>query len=433
MNNGLAFDLARTLMPGGVSSPVRSFRAVGGTPVFISRGAGSKVFDLDGKPYLDFIMGYGPMIAGHAHPVVTEAVRRQLDDGVCFGMPGAKEAELASQIRDAMPAAERIRFVNSGTEAAMSAIRLARAATGRSIVVKCAGCYHGHVDALLVNAGSGAMTHGTPSSPGVPESLTRLTRVVPFNDVRALHDVFESHRGQIACFALEAVCGNVGVVPPAPGYLKSVRELCDAHGVMLLIDEVMTGFRIDRGGATRRFDVRPDLLCLGKIIGGGLPIGAYAGCAELMSRVSPEGPVYQAGTFSGNPLSMTAGLATLNLLDAAAYAKLESLSLRLASGMRRVADEVGATVSIQRVGSMLTVFFTEKPGDAVDNETAAMRCDRDRFAAFFHGMLDAGVMIPPSQFEAWFVSLAHDEADIDQTIEAARAAFAKSMMRSMPE
>ncbi len=410
-------------MPGGVSSPVRAFKAVGGAPVFVDRGAGAHVFDADGNRYADYIMSYGPLIAGHAPPHVVAAMHTQITRGTAFGMPGKLEADLASVIRDAMPAMEMIRFVNSGTEAAMSAVRLARAATGRDVVIKCTGCYHGHVDALLVDAGSGALTHGVPSSPGVPESITRNTHVVPYNDLPAARRAMESCRGRVACFAVEPIAGNMGLIKPAGGYLAGLRALCDEFGALLLFDEVMTGFRVARGGATQLSGVKPDMTCLAKIIGGGVPVGAYGGPAHVMSMVSPQGPVYQAGTLSGNPLAMTAGLATLALLDPAAYATLEARSDQLACGLRQAARNESCPITVNRVGSMLTVFFTTAPDTPIHTYASATACDTNRFARFFHGLLDRGVMIPPSQFECWFVSLAHDEQTIQETIDAAAHGF----------
>jgi glutamate-1-semialdehyde 2,1-aminomutase len=426
--NTIAFDRASRLMPGGVSSPVRAFKAVGGKPVFISRAQGPFVFDLEGRRFIDLVMSYGPLILGHAHPQVVASVVEQASRGFCYGMPTTLEADVADKIASAMPAIEQVRLVNSGTEAAMSAVRLARAATGRDLIVKCAGCYHGHVDALLVEAGSGALTHGVPTSPGVPAALSRSTLVVPFNDLDAVRHVFEAHRDQIACFAVEPVVGNVGVVVPTPGYLKGLRDLCDEFGVLLLFDEVMTGFRVARGGAAGRFGVRPDLTCLGKIIGGGLPVGAYGGSARVMSLISPQGPVYQAGTLSGNPMTTTAGLATLNLLDDELYRRLEQLSSRLEVGLRQAARDVGCPITINRVGSMMTLFFTDAFDQPVIDETSALRADRDRFAKFFHAMLDAGVMLPPSAFEAWFLSVVHDDSIIDQIISASVNAFRAALV-----
>jgi glutamate-1-semialdehyde 2,1-aminomutase len=418
-----AFDAARKVMPGGVSSPVRAYKAVGGTPRFISHARGCRVFDVDGHAHIDYVMSYGPFIAGHGHPAVVEALREQLECGTSFGMPSELETRLASTITSALPAVEMIRFVNSGTEAAMSAIRLARAATGRDMVVKCSGCYHGHVDGLLVEAGSGLTTLGAPTSPGVPVGAARATLVVPYNDLHAARRVFEQHRGQIACFAVEPIAGNMGLVPPDPGYLQGLRNLCDQQGTLLLFDEVMTGFRVAWGGAQNLYRVRPDITCLGKIIGGGLPVGAYGARRELMSLISPEGSVYQAGTLSGNPLAMTAGIATLGLLDAASYARLERSSDRLVAGMTRAAEQAGVPVYLPHVGSMVGLFFVREPGQTVASYEQAKAGRTDRFIAFFQAMLDQGVMLAPSMFEALFVSLAHDDDAIDATVDASRAAF----------
>jgi glutamate-1-semialdehyde 2,1-aminomutase len=416
-----ALARAEAVMPGGVSSPVRAFRAVGGHPLFIASGRGSRIRDIDGNSLLDYVMSWGPLILGHAHPKVVEAVRRAMDAGSSFGAPTLAEVELAERIARAMPAAQQLRFVNSGTEAVMSAVRLARAATGRPGLVKFEGCYHGHVDALLVEAGSGALTLGVPSSPGVPEDVTRHTRTLPFNDLAAARRAFETWGAQTAAVIVEPVVGNMGVVPPAPGFLAGLRALADRHGVLLIFDEVMTGFRVARGGAAARFAVRPDLVTLGKVIGGGLPVGAYGGRRDLMQQVSPVGPVYQAGTLSGNPLAMAAGIATLDVLgQAGAYETLEARSRRLEEGLAAAVAEAGRPACVQRVGSMLTLFFSPGP---VSDYAAARRCDTAAYGRFFQGMLARGVYLPPSQFEAWFVSLAHSEADIDFTVEAAREAL----------
>jgi glutamate-1-semialdehyde 2,1-aminomutase len=416
---------AKKVMPGGVSSPVRAFNAVGGVPRFVKEAHGCVVCDVDGNEYVDYVGSYGPLVVGHANDVVVAAVTKALGRGATYGMPTELETKLADRIAGALPGVDMVRFVNSGTEAAMSAIRLARAATGRDLIVKCIGCYHGHVDALLVDAGSGALTHGHPSSPGVPESITRNTISVHYNSLDDVAAAFERYPGQIACVAVEPVAGNMGLVPPRAGYLPGLRELCDAHGAMLLFDEVMTGFRVAWGGAQVRYDVRPDLTCLGKIIGGGLPVGAYAGRRELMEQVSPAGKVYQAGTLSGNPVAMSAGLATLDLLaEGGCYEKLESLSARLASGLQTAGESAGVPITVQRVGSMITPFFVPRRGMIVHDYRDATACNTSRFARFFHALLDRGVHVPPSQFEAWFVSTAHDDDAIDRTLAAAREAFA---------
>jgi glutamate-1-semialdehyde 2,1-aminomutase len=448
------FADAVKLMPGGVSSPVRSFKSVGATPVFIKEGKGARLTDVDNHTYIDYVLSYGPLIAGHCPQPVRAAVAKQIDKGSSYGCSNEYEILLARAIAAAMPNVPMVRFVNSGTEATMSALRLARGATRRDIIVKCAGCYHGHVDALLVEAGSGATTHGHPSSPGIPEGITHNTALVPFNDLDAAARIFEKVGDKIAAFVLEPICGNIGVVPPLPGYLEGLRDLCDKYGTLLVFDEVMTGFRVALGGAQGLYGIRPDLTCLGKIIGGGLPVGAYGGRPELMNQVSPAGPVYQAGTLSGNPLSMAAGIATLSLLDDAAaattgapspYTQLESLSARLEEGLKEAAAAAGVPIALQRVGSMLTPFFLSQaqaasaaaadssvalgstaptPGvPVIKNYADALQCDTQAYARFFRAMLDRGIMLPPSQFEAWFVSTAHTEADIDETIAAAREAF----------
>jgi len=421
-----AFARASELMPGGVSSPVRAFKAVGGTPRFIREAHGATLTDIDGKTYIDYVGSYGPTIVGHAHDVVVAAVTKALGRGSCFGAPTLHETRLAELVTSAFPSIEMVRFVNSGTEAAMSAIRLARAATGRELVIKCIGCYHGHVDGLLVDAGSGALTLGTPSSPGVPRAAAAATVSVIYNDLNSARAAFEKYPGQIACFAVEPVAGNMGLIPPAPGYLQGLRELCDQHGTLLLFDEVMTGFRVAWGGAQALYGVKPDITCLGKIVGGGLPVGAYGASKALMQMISPSGPVYQAGTLSGNPLAMSAGIATLELLcEPGCYETLEHASATLEKMMLELARDANVPLAVNRVGSMICPFFVRHLGDRVTSYTEATSCDTDRFARFFHALLNAGVNIPPSQFEAWFVSLAHDEDVIDQTVVALRTAFTR--------
>ena len=416
-----AYRRAEALMPGGVSSPVRAFGAVGGKPLFIARGAGARIWDLDGNSFLDYVMSWGPLILGHAHPKVVEAVRQALEAGSSFGAPTVREIELAERIREAMPAVEQVRFVNSGTEATMSAVRLARAATGRPGILKFEGCYHGHVDALLVQAGSGATTFGAPSSPGVPPEVTRHTLLAPYNDLEAVERVGRENGDRLAAILVEPVAGNMGVVPPADGFLRGLRDVADRTGALLVFDEVMTGFRVARGGAAQRYGVRPDLLALGKVIGGGLPVGAYGGRRDLMARVSPVGPVYQAGTLSGNPLAMAAGIATLDLLaEPNAYETLEARSARLEKGLAEAVREAKISARVQRVASMLTLFFT---ADKVADYAGARASDTEAFGRFFRGMLGRGVYLPPSPFEAWFVSLAHTDEDIRRTVEAARAAL----------
>ena len=412
-------------MPGGVSSPVRAFNAVGGGAIFIKEGIGCSVTDVDNNAYVDYVGSYGPMIVGHANDVVVAAITKAAGKGTAYGASNELETRLAETIVEALPSVEMVRFVNSGTEAAMSALRLARAATGRDIVVKCRGCYHGHVDGLLVEAGSGALTLGVPSSPGVPKSVASATLTVSYNDLDGARAAFEKFPGEIACFAVEPVAGNMGVVPPAEGYLQGLRDLCDQHGALLLFDEVMTGFRVAWGGAQVRYGVRPDLTCLAKVIGGGLPVGAYGGSRELMEMVSPSGPVYQAGTLSGNPLSMAAGVATLELLrENGTYETLEATSARLADGLLDAARDAGVPLVVNRVGSMLNPFFVRENGATVTNFAEATACDTARFAKFFQAMLDRGVFLPPSQFEAWFVGTSHDDEAITTTLDAAAEAFA---------
>lgn len=424
-NSEAAFIKARQVMPGGVSSPVRAFKAVGGTPVFIREAEGCQIKDIDGNDYIDYVGSYGPMIAGHSHERVVAALSKAIGRGTSFGAPTEAETSLAQVIVSALPGVERVRFVNSGTEAAMSAIRLARAATGRDLIVKCIGCYHGHVDGLLVEAGSGALTLGTPSSPGIPASITANTLLLNFNDLAGARALFEKHGLSIACFMVEPVAGNMGVVPPAEGYLQGLRELCTQYGVLLLFDEVMTGFRVAWGGAQIRYAVRPDLTCLGKVIGGGMPCAAYAGPKKIMDLVSPAGPVYQAGTLSGNPLAMACGLVTLEILqEAGAYEALERRSAMLAEGLIDAAASAGVPIALNRVGSMLTPFFVKTQDDTVTNFVQATAGDTQAFATFFHAMLNQGIYLAPSQYEAMFVGLAHSETIIEKTIKAAEIAFA---------
>jgi glutamate-1-semialdehyde 2,1-aminomutase len=424
VNSQAAFQKAIQLMPGGVSSPVRAFKAVGGTPLFIREADGCLIRDVDGNEYIDYVASYGPMIAGHANERVVAALSKAIGRGTSFGAPTECESQLAEIIVSALPGVEMVRFVNSGTEAAMSAIRLARAATGRDLVVKCIGCYHGHVDGLLVEAGSGALTLGTPSSPGIPKSIAGNTLLAPYNDLEGAKAVFAKHGKEIACFAVEPVAGNMGVVPPAAGYLEGLRALCDHYGALLLFDEVMTGFRVAWGGAQIRYGVKPDITCLGKVIGGGLPCAAYGGPHKIMELVSPAGPVYQAGTLSGNPLAMAGGIATLEILkEAGSYEALERRSAMLAEGMIDAAQTSGVPLALNRVGSMLTPFFT-KGASVVTNFAQATAGDTQAYATFFHAMLDNGVYLAPSQYEAMFVGLAHTDAIIEKTIRAAEKAFA---------
>jgi glutamate-1-semialdehyde 2,1-aminomutase len=416
------FARAQAVIPGGVNSPVRAFKAVGGSPLFIESAEGARIVDADGKSYIDYVGSWGPMILGHAHPDVLAAVRQAALRGTSYGAPCAAEVELAERVVRRMPSIRKVRFVSSGTEATMSALRVARGFTGRARIIKFDGCYHGHADGLLVAAGSGVATLGIPGSPGVPEGTVEDTIVLPFNDASAVEQALALHDGHIAAVIVEPVCGNMGCVAPAQGYLQALRDLTRKAGTVLIFDEVMTGFRLAPGGAQELYGIAPDLTCLGKIVGGGLPAAAYGGRADIMDTVAPVGPVYQAGTLSGNPLAMTAGIVALDLLaDPAVYARLEALSARLEAGLRAAAAKAGVTVCINRVGSMITIFFCAGP---VTSYETAKKSDVKAFGRFFHAMLERGVYLPPAQFEAAFVSLAHTEADIDATGAAAAEAFA---------
>ena len=410
-------------IPGGVNSPVRAFRGVGGEPVFFRRAAGARVVAADGREFIDYVGSWGPMILGHAHPDVIRAVQRTAADGLSFGAPTELETELARRVVSAVPSIELVRFVSSGTEATMSAIRLARGFTGRETIVKFEGCYHGHSDSLLIKAGSGALTLGVPTSPGVPRDLANHTVTLPYNDAERLRDAFRQIGGEVACVIVEPVAGNMNCVPPAPGFLASLRAECDRAGALLIFDEVMTGFRVARGGAQELYGIRPDLTTLGKIIGGGMPVGAFGGRRDVMRQLAPEGPVYQAGTLSGNPVSMAAGIATLDLIAVAGFhERLGKATARLTAGLEGAARRAGVAFTTNHVCGMFGLFFSGEP--RIDRYAAVMACDAARFGRFFHAMLDAGVYLAPSAFEAGFISAAHTDADIDATIAAAERAFA---------
>ena len=409
-------------IPGGVNSPVRAFRGVGGQPFFAERAAGAHVWDVDGNDYIDYVGTWGPAILGHAHPAIVQAVQSAAERGTSFGIPSEAEVRMAQVVKDCVPSVEKVRMVNSGTEACMSAIRVARGFTDRPKIIKFDGCYHGHVDSLLVKAGSGALTCGNPDSGGVPAEFTAHTIVLPFNDRDAVEQAFAANKGQVAGIILEPVPGNAGVYLPRDGYLEFLREITTANNSLLIFDEVMTGFRVSLGGVQERFGITPDLSCFGKIIGGGLPVGAFGGRAEVMDVLAPDGPVYQAGTLSGNPLAMAAGLATLEeLKTGSVHEQLETIGARLESGLNAAAERAGIPVITQRVGSMSCLFFAEQP---VHNLAEAMKADRERFKKYFHGMLAEGVYLAPSAFEAAFLSAAHTEADIDSTVAAAEKVMA---------
>ncbi|KAA6185200.1 glutamate-1-semialdehyde-2,1-aminomutase [Thiohalocapsa marina] len=418
------FAAAQRHIPGGVNSPVRAFRSVGGDPVFFDSASGAYATDVDGKRYIDYVGSWGPMILGHAHPDIIGAVAAQIQKGLSFGAPTELETRMADAVCELVPSMDLVRMTSSGTEATMSALRLARGYTGRDKVIKFEGCYHGHVDSLMVKAGSGMLTLGEPSSPGVPAALAELTITLSYNDIDQVRETFDAIGSEIACVIVEPVAGNMNCIPPVPGFLEGLRELCTAHGAVLIFDEVMTGFRVSRGGAQGLYDITPDLTALGKIIGGGMPVGAFGGRREIMQQLSPLGPVYQAGTLSGNPIAMTAGLKTLELISAPGFHDaLTAKTERLTDGLRERAAAAGIPLATNRAGAMFGLFFTD--ADAVTNFAQATACDQERFKAFFHAMLKRGVYLAPSAFEAGFVSAAHGDAELDATLEAAAAAFAE--------
>jgi len=417
------FAAAKEIIPGGVNSPVRAFRSVGADPVFVSRASGSHIFDADGNDYIDYVGSWGPMILGHCHPDVVAAVKKTAESGCSFGAPTELEIKLAQMVIDAVPSIEMVRMVSSGTEATMSAIRLARGYTGRDKIMKFSGCYHGHSDALLVKAGSGAATFGVPDSPGVPKDFAKHTLTADYNSIDSVKKLVAENSGQVACIIVEPIAGNMGTVPPQPGFLEGLRKLCSEEGIVLIFDEVMSGFRVALGGAQEVYGVTPDMTTLGKIIGGGLPVGAFGGRKEIMSLLSPSGGVYQAGTLSGNPLAMAAGIATLELISQPGfYAKLEEKSAYVANGIAKAAKDAGYPLYSTRVGSMFCAFFTDK---VVTDWNSAATCDTKAFATYFRSMLEEGVYLAPSQFETAFVSIAHTEAELDRTIAAAARSFKK--------
>ncbi len=415
------FARAKELLPGGVNSPVRAFRGVGGDPVFFEKGQRAWLHDVDGNRYVDYVGSWGPLIFGHAFPPIVAAIQACALTGTSFGAPHAGEVEIAALISRLVPSVEKVRLVSSGTEATTAAVRLARGATGRNCIIKFEGCYHGAGDSFLVKAGSGVETLGLPDSPGVPSALAELTLTAPFNDLPAVAALLEKKGRDVAALIVEPVVGNMGVLIPKPGYLEGLRKLCDQHGALLIFDEVMTGFRLALGGAQARYSVKPDLTTMGKVIGGGVPVGAYGGRRDLMSKIAPEGPIYQAGTLSGNPLAVAAGMACLTELSKpGVFEKLEGISARICDGLLSEAKAAGVPVTINRVGSMFTVFFTDGP---VFDYPSAKRADTAKFGRFFHAMLDEGIYLPPSQFESAFISLAHGDVEIDQTLAAAKKAF----------
>jgi len=417
------FSAAKKYIPGGVNSPVRAFKSVGGTPLFINRAEGAYIYDSDNKQLIDYVGSWGPMVAGHSHPEVIDAVMTAVQSGLSYGAPTEIETTMAQRVCELIPSMDMVRMCSSGTEATMSAIRLARGFTGRDKILKFEGCYHGHSDCLLVNAGSGALTLGVPSSPGVPASFAEHTLTASFNDEQSVRDLFEKYKDQIACIIVEPVAGNMNCVPPDPGFLQALRSLCDEHSAVLIFDEVMTGFRVAKGGAQSLYNVTPDMTTLGKIIGGGMPVGAFGGRQDIMHHLAPLGPVYQAGTLSGNPVAMAAGLATLNIIsEDGFYQTLEQKAQRLVNGVQKAATKNGVALSHNIVGGMFGLFFTEKTN--ISRFEHVMDCDAEKFKTFFHQMLSRGVYLAPSAFEAGFISTAHSDQDIDKTIAAASESFA---------
>lgn len=418
------YSQAKHVIPGGVNSPVRAFTGVGGTPIFIEKANGAYIYDVDGKAYIDYVGSWGPMVLGHNHPSIKNAVTAAIENGLSFGAPTEMEIKMAALVTELVPSMDMVRMVNSGTEATMSAIRLARGFTGRDKIIKFEGCYHGHADCLLVKAGSGALTLGQPNSPGVPADFAKHTLTCTYNDIDSVKEAFKNHPEEIACIIIEPVAGNMNCIPPVNGFLSKLRDVCDQYGALLIIDEVMTGFRVALGGAQEYYDVTPDLTCLGKIIGGGMPVGAFGGRQDIMEYLAPTGPVYQAGTLSGNPIAMAAGYACLNeLTQVGVYETLSSRTEMLAEGLKRVAKAHNIPVVVNYVGGMFGLFFTD--AEKVTCYQDAVNCDVERFKKFFHLMLDEGVYLAPSAFEAGFMSLAHNEDDIQRTIDAAERCFAK--------
>ncbi len=424
-NSEKLFKKAKKCIPGGVNSPVRACRSVGRDPLFIARASGSRLTDADGNEYIDFVCSWGPMIMGHSHPDIVEAIHKAASSGTSFGAPTASEIDLAAMVVEALPSVEKVRFVNSGTEATMSAVRLARGYTGKKVVVKFDGCYHGHADSFLVKAGSGVITLGIPGSPGVPDDIVKNTISIPYNNVELLEKTLRDKSLDIACVIVEPVAGNMGCVPPAPGFLETLRSLTSELDVVLIFDEVITGFRLGYGGAQQHYNIAPDLTCLGKIVGGGLPVGAYGGKAEIMNCIAPDGPVYQAGTLSGNPLAMAAGIAALKLLQQPGfYEKLNDKAAVFAEQLCGVAEKTGMTTQLNRVGSLLTCFFT---GDEVIDFDTAMKADTERYAQHYRQMLSQGIYLAPSQFEVAFISSAQSDSDLDRTLKMTEWSFKKML------